>query len=724
MLYCNIMFNNIFSMILCWLLISLVSAHFGNETIYGKNKLNISMVPAMAISTRNPVGKDCALEMTASEIKEIIQLTKSDTVNIVDLRPSFGKTYKDHSSRDFQILLVNPIGREIIRTLDTEFSGFGTWTLNAARKKYELRIRDNPRDCINRKQQGIYDFIASSIYDRILRGMKEPTNYKICYRFPQRASPSGSFNRLCIPDDSTTKRYWRGSLVVATYIMLVVFMIYFLWLLFSLLSYSLFDIKYPQYYKLSESLVSPSSILLEFVWVEKCTCVSFFRRITIMGFLTFITWYFSLPSVSQYTRWLVLYAAVSISFSRLLSATKLSASKLETSANERVIENTEQDISCSIHCNQFGGYVRMLTLTFNLKFWKELIVDFYGEVCPERGSSKPVLNVLKKVVIFLFCGCVLFPCVIIIQPIFFVGHIFNILMLLFQLHGYGHTDTEDKQSRAKELLISLNNGLTVLSLVVLIANSLYILAFSIQSFLLGIFLNLNYFIPYLASVSVLTFYCHSSWKSMEEKYFVLKRVVYDACRDRQDDGHEIPRSPEPKQDETAVPVVSKKIYGVIREKFLPYHTNIFYFFLKVLCAFAFSYGMFEVVNMLHSFHITAAVQVVATAWVGVMPHIFSIVALKISEKRDKAWNEKLEINVKHIVRSLTVEKPELAQTVVIVQERDDVVAENVKLLKRLIKRPPPDVVERIPQEMETLNNNDEALLEPQEVVEYETSFIK
>lgn len=715
-----------FSVILYWLLISSVSAHFANGTIHGKNKLNITTVPAMAVSSRNSVGKYCALEMKASEIKEIIQLTKSDTVNIVDLRPFFSNTYKDQLFGDLQISLVNPIGREIIRTLDTEFNGFGTWTLNAARKHHKLRISDSPKDCIKRMQQGKYDFIASSISDRIVGSLKEPTTYKICYTFPHRTNPAGSFNRLCIPDDSTTKVYWHGSFVIATYIMLVAFVIYFLWLLFSLLSYSLFDIKYPAYYKLSESLVSPSSILLEFIWVEKCFCVSVIRRITIMGFLTYITWYFSLPPVSQYTRWLVLYAALSIPLSRLFSATKLSASKLETNANKQLIQNTEQHISRPVHCNQFGGYVKILTLTCNLKFWKELIVDLYVEIFPERGPSKPVLNIFKKVAIFLLCACVLFPFVLIFQPIFFLVHILTILMLLFELHAYGHTDTEDTQSPAKEILICLNNGLTVISLVVLIANSLYILAFSIQSFLLGILLNLNYFIPYLASVSVLTFYCHSSWKSMEEKYFVLKRVVHDACRDSRqgDDQSEIPGSPEPKQDETAVPVVSKEIYGIIREKFLPYHTNMFYFILKVLCAFAFSYGMFEVVKMLHSFHITATVQVVTTACVGVMPHVFNVVALKISEKRDKAWNEKLKINVKHIVRSLIVNKPKLAQTVVIVQEYDDVVAENVKLLKRLIKRRAPGVVERIPQEMETLNNNEEPFQETLEVIQYETSFIK
>ncbi|CAB4027281.1 Hypothetical predicted protein [Paramuricea clavata] len=356
----------------------------------------------MATKTSNSsVFKDCVLEMEDSEVAQVVQLTKSDSVNIVDLHPFFGNNYNNQLFGDFEISLVNPIGREIIRTLDTEFNGFVTWTLNAGRKNVELRVHESPKDCTKTKRLIIHEFVAKSIFERIVSNMKQLTDYKICYSFPRRRNRRDSSTRLCKPDDFT-KLYWHN--------------------------------------------------------------------------------------------------------------------------------------------------------------------DYY---------------------------------------------------LLYTTY----------------------------------------------------------------------------WKSLEEKYLELKRIIYDACRDRQGDNHdgntsnlqgddndEGNTSNLPGQNETALPVVSKEVYEIIREKFLPYHTNIFYFILKVLWVVAFSCGIFELVNMLHAFHIAAAVQVVTTAGVGIMPHVFNMVALKISKEKDKAWNEKLKLNVKYILKGRIEER---AKTVLIIQDSDDTVAGNLTICSQL-----------------------------------------
>jgi flagellar biosynthesis GTPase FlhF len=167
--------------------------------------------------------------------------------------------------------------------------------------------------------------------------------------------------------------------------------------------------------------------------------------------------------------------------------------------------------------------------------------------------------------------------------------------------------------------------------------------------LLGLLLNLTYFIPYFAFISVLTFYSLGFWKSMEEKYFLLQRLIYE-YRDC-DNGEQI-------ADNKEFYAVEKNYYDKIRERLLPYDTNLSYFAMKMLLSFVFSLGIFLVITMLNEFNVTGVVQVVTTASLGIMPHIFSTVALKTSEERKKEWEERLKFKVKSMVKQLQTERRE------------------------------------------------------------------
>jgi hypothetical protein len=159
---------------------------------------------------------------------------------------------------------------------------------------------------------------------------------------------------------------------------------------------------------------------------------------------------------------------------------------------------------------------------------------------------------------------------------------------------------------------------------------------------------------------------------MEEKYWVLKRLIYEACRDKQQVNNGCIPSRHPKREEKVLPVVSKVLYDKIREELLPYDTNLFYFGLKIFWSFVFSFGILQLINMLNEFNVTGVVQVVTTASLGIMPHIFNMVGLKTSEERKKASEEKLKLNVKYMVEDLIREDPELARTALIKEEDNDV----------------------------------------------------
>ena len=186
--------------------------------------------------------------------------------------------------------------------------------------------------------------------------------------------------------------------------------------------------------------------------------------------------------------------------------------------------------------------------------------------------------------------------------------------------------------------------------------------YGVTSLMLGLFLNLIYFIPYFAFFSILTFYCRTSWKTMEEKYFVLEQLIDEACRETQGIKNGCIPNRHPKPKEEGLPVMFKELYDKIREQFLPYNQNLLYFGLKMCRCFVFSYGIFKFASMQNEFAV--AFQVVTTASLGVIPYILSMIVSKVYEKRKKASHEKLKINVKYMVEELIREDPKLAKTVI------------------------------------------------------------
>ena len=172
----------------------------------------------------------------------------------------------------------------------------------------------------------------------------------------------------------------------------------------------------------------------------------------------------------------------------------------------------------------------------------------------------------------------------------------------------------------------------------------------------------------MAFFSVLTFYCSTYWKTMEEKYFVLKQLIYEACREAQNINNGCIPNRHPKPGEKVLLVVSRKLYDKIREEFLPNDTNLFYFGLKIFWAIAFSLGILALIKMLSEFNVTGLVQVVTTASLGVMLYIFNMLRSKTSEAKTKAYNENLKLNVKYMVEELIRENPGLARTVLIMEE--------------------------------------------------------
>ena len=101
----------------------------------------------------------------------------------------------------------------------------------------------------------------------------------------------------------------------------------------------------------------------------------------------------------------------------------------------------------------------------------------------------------------------------------------------------------------------------------------------------------------------------------------------------------------------------KEIYHNIRKKLLPYDKSLFWVVLQLLWLLVLSYGVSELVRMLRAFNTTATIKVLATASVGILPHMFNTIFWDAKGGDGKElWKKELKENVKRLVETLPIHK--------------------------------------------------------------------
>jgi hypothetical protein len=187
---------------------------------------------------------------------------------------------------------VTPIGREIVRALH-EMLFSVKLTLNVGRRNLKLHVNETGEGCFNRSMD-MDEFIVGEIFQQIFLVTKQPISHEICYlgerdlnrpylcfQITEYDFTVGSLNFQCLETNVFLRTKVYSTIFTA--IMLVILPIYYLKLLFHLLSYRLFDIRYPKYYKLEESTMSPSSIVLEIMWKQQGAFAYGIRAIAVLS---------------------------------------------------------------------------------------------------------------------------------------------------------------------------------------------------------------------------------------------------------------------------------------------------------------------------------------------------------------------------------------------------------------------------------------------------------
>ena len=678
----------------CGFMFSFVSTSSNNQT--SNERINISTaLPAMSnLSSIGSTGsKHCTLEMKDSEISQIVELFNNDLVHVVDIAVSLSNvSHGKELLSDFHVQLMNPIGREILFALDFNVPWFKTlpWTLTVGIKHFKLHVLESQNGCIRNKTKAT-EFVWQTVQN-IVRTINLGTKYDVWISFKDISSGKElkgcchmtKLNMLeCNDGCSKSNSYLSGCFWNGSYSILVfVFLLCFTWCVLHLQSLSDFDVEYSEYYKLEDSRMSPSFIFFKIIWEENGRIIACIRVCALaIGFIAFSRFFFELSFLAITASVFLGLGAVAYVISKFLSgeSTALSLSEFSELKKKRI----EFPLIFNYKFLVWYGYdavqlweelkssesifrIKILTLLFNKKFWRKASKTVNQKIATFTAKHEKFNNRTLKFLAKCLCYAITL-------------FIYSLLVVL----TFG-SPSLDFVTLINSRLFLVSSGFklkdysTYLSVLFLVLPFKLLTTLAINeipqatvSFFLGLFLNLIFFIPYLAFFSVLIFYCVSYWKSMEENYLLLKQLIYEACRNTKHDNDDFIPNRRLKRNDKVLPVVSKELYDKIREKLLPYDENLFYLAAKLFCAFAFSYIIFQLIIMLREFEVTGFIQVLITASVGVMPHILNMATMKTSEQMKQAWKEKMKLNVKYMVDELVHDDLELAQTEVIIPWRED-----------------------------------------------------
>ena len=600
----------------CGLISFVVSARPINNTSLtdatASNNSDTRLVTEKSNGTSNAdhARKDCVFQIEENDITNIVERT-DDLVNIVDFHFFKGTGQNEKLFEDVQIALVTIFGREILLILDEKRYSIAGLTLNAGRENVNVHFKNvSLTNCT--KQH-----VAESMLEQIVLRNKNPRNYEICYaerRVKQtdrkccRITDTDltNFKYECSKKDSFLQR--SAFSLILTILMIGTLPFLFWAILSSLLGYSAGKICYAQYYKLEESTMSPIRFFVKIVWKEQgLISVTLIRKCVIILALCVNIRLCIIYATSDTYLWGFFVPTVpfSLGILFLLYFDRFRLYEISIVIDEQLFEFWVTEITSLVHL---------------LKF-----------------TSVPGRRLTRLDIFFSF----------VLSPLY-LSFFFSLFFLeLTIILGYAKNN---KKYYCRDFFLIVDT-IVSMALYIFQFHISYILTFAIQSLLLGLFLNFTYFLPYLTAISVFTFYGHGIWNSLTEKYLLLKLLIYEECQEKKAKTNEINGTPQ--KDQKLVSVVPKKIYDTIREKLLPYEETVSWAVIKLLLLLVFSYGILELVRMLHTYNTTAGIKVVVTASVGILPRIFNTITWNAGgEEGKEAWKKNIKLNLKRMIKAI------------------------------------------------------------------------
>ena len=681
-------------------------------TAYGRQaNLFTSKNETYSVTTTasNKTDKECRVIVNGTGLSFLQELGRSKVIHAVELDLQFAFK-NDATIKKRRWLWIDRVGQEIMAVLSLKSSYMHVipCTLNAGRETVQLHVSDDPSGCTT-TERSPEDFIAGALLRRLsINHRKEicydevsgrPAQRKCCkifgndlskYRCHVRSTKSDYIHSI----KSVVFAYAYG-LCVSCGVLTSYFGIILLWQKSN---------RTDGYQKLTDSPMSVLSILFMLFWDGYGKVRSFVRRVLLVVLLFFYFWSLNCFDSAVFSTFFSLW--VFFPFSNIHNAQEISVENHSPAKRVpyyllKAFRYLGYDIDVYLSEKEsVSAAIGLITLPLNITRWKKSLAGFYERVIASRTSE---CSLRHKI---LLCGKAV---------VFYPGYIFLISVLQVLLISVFVVyflillwDNMFNNKRKKCFYIL--SYLSVFSTLLLFTFFLFWLPGVAISLLSGIILNIVYFFPYIVYTSILTFYAWMFWSSVEQQYVVLMRLIYDCNLDNEsnnnvtncngsdnsignlnnhnsnNDEHsnvsgnsdiyeeDIPllnMADNDLEDEECemlnencafLCVVSKELYDNVRERLLPYHVTLFFFALKVVLIFLFSYLTLTLVRVLQASDVSPTVQLLTTVSVSAFPYIMNIVGAKKGEDQKDAWKEQLKQRVKPLVDKLTAGKPELRRT--------------------------------------------------------------
>ena len=577
----------------------------------------------------------CHPKIIQPQLKIIFELMGNRKINVIDLHIWIESD--NNTMNKTRVLTGIKWANEVGRTLITLIAGAdeyynriplilvsftntltaGVYGLNIVVPEEAMRcfsLRDNTSD------HTIFYFLLRQLYH--ISGNK--TDYNLCLPHNVvRQEPKYNCCTIVGPNEALICSDYSSVVTKMFSVILLITLSIACFLIFPVTLGYLGNIDKSEYYTISDSPISFSSILC-FVLIEERGRISSFARKSMFALFMFVT---TLP---QHGVLLWIYIPSFMVLLAFLFYTSFSMSRSHDS--------------------------QIVALPFNMKFWFRKFIKWAGpkETLEEQSLLLPS-SPDKPINIFLFL-------------LFLVLHLISIPFLCYFssliIFRHCYNKITGNLKNMKERLLFL---LAIQVFFTYIAISIYnclLLAFYCT---VGLFLNGEIYSPYILPFCTIILYSWTKWRSsVEAKYLVLLTNIYKVCKESRVDGDECSNNATEisctintsrqrhfkikRNDNDGEPIIEKKLYDYVREKLLPYDRILLPYFQGVFLIAIFGYFSYILMSLAETSGISSSVQTIGTIAATSLPFVFDFVWKKNSDEQNAANDIALQSKLKHILR--------------------------------------------------------------------------
>ena len=514
-----------------------------NSTLKPENKTSMTFnIDNKESKEKNNLTACYCCRINESEFQEVLQLMYKPTTTTVEIQVS---VLSDNETRHFPKMTwhwAREIGRTVIvsiaRAEETMFaSPIFTLILKVGIGKVNIQIREESERCLPSGKNGsdiVFDFLLRQLFSQ----SKEDHFYRLCQARDDKRTIYTTY-KCCqitgVRNLPICADYLSPVVEFALPVVIAVFLIS-LYLVVPFALEHMITYKTIKFYKTSDSPMSLISIVSKILFEGCGPEKSLFRRsvFAVLSLLVFIPNFYGFSSLQWiFICWGILFVFF---YDTQMTGEKAKEECVENLCQETCRNGNEQECAqkcikkCEDTCDrtQFDeDIITCFRVPFLLPFFflKEKRIEF------KPGRNTFLHHLVYNVSVFFYSLLVLIAMLLYFFLLFPI--IIALNLLLFALVGVTIPFVWPRHCHVNALqkwLFPLR--FVTLCFIVFFTGMIFLFALSI---VVGMFLNAEYFHPFVAPILTVMVYFWRNWKSsIEEKCLQLKTIIIEVCKKKAD----------------------------------------------------------------------------------------------------------------------------------------------------------------------------------------------